>query len=82
MVQAIKVTPSADGWAVKSEAFDSEMFFRSGADAEAAACSLGTKIARVGAAVQIQIFLRDGTLGGRYVCTPDRPFGLRSRDPE
>jgi hypothetical protein len=49
--------------------------------AEAAACSLGTKIAQVAAAAQIQIFLRDGALGGRYVCTSDRSFGWRSRDP-
>lgn len=70
MVQAITVAPSADGWTVKSEAFDSEMFFRSGAAAEAAACSLGTRIARVGSAVEIHIFLRDGALGGRYVCAP------------
>ena len=66
MVQAITVSPSADGWTVRSDAFDSEMFFRSGAAAEAAACSLGARIARVGAAVEIQIFLRDGALGGRY----------------
>ena len=71
MVQTITVAPSAKGWAVKAEAFDSEMFFRSGACAEAAARSLGTKIATTGAPVQIQIFLRDGTLGGRYVCPPD-----------
>jgi hypothetical protein len=70
MVQAITVAPSADGWTVRSEAFDSEMFFRSGAAAEAAACSLGTRMARVGAAVEIHIFLRDGALGGRYVCAP------------
>jgi len=53
MVKAITVAPSADGWMVKSEAFDNEMFFRSGASAETAARDLGTKIACAGAAVEI-----------------------------
>jgi hypothetical protein len=78
MTQAITVAPSAEGWTVRSETFDSEMFFRSGADAEAAACSLGTRIARVGAPVEIRIFLRGGALGGRYVCTPDRSAPVQS----
>lgn len=68
MVKAITVAPSADGWMVKSEAFDNEMFFRSGASAETAARDLGTKIAGAGAAVEIQVLLRDGTVGGRFVC--------------
>ena len=70
MVQAITVAPSADGWTVKSEPFDNEMFFRSGANAEAAARSLGAKIAGEGATVEIRILLRDGSLGGRFACVP------------
>ena len=82
MVQAITIKPSADGWAVRTEAFDSEMFFRSGAEAEAAARRLGTKIARTGAAVEIQIFLRDGALGGRYLCPPGRSARLQPSGPD
>lgn len=70
MIQAITIAPSADGWMVKSETFDSEMFFRSGANAEAAARSLGAKIAGEGATVEIRIVLRDGSLGGRFACVP------------
>jgi hypothetical protein len=66
MIQAITVAPSAGGWTVKSDAAPSEMFFQSGASAEAAARSLGARIAEEGEEVEIEIFLRDGTLGGRY----------------
>jgi len=67
MEQAIIVEPSADGWAVKSAQFANEMFFKSGESAEAAARELGAKMARASGAVVIEIFLRDGSLGGRYV---------------
>jgi len=67
MDQAIIVEPSADGWAVKSAHFANEMFFKSGESAEAAARELGTRMARASDAVVIEIFLRDGSLGGRYV---------------
>jgi hypothetical protein len=66
MIQAIKVAPRADGWMVISDAVESEMFFQSGASAEAAARALGARIADAGDEVEIEIFLRDGTLGGRY----------------
>jgi len=43
------------------------MFFRSGESAEVAARDLGTSMARVSPDVLVEIFLRDGSLGGRYV---------------
>jgi hypothetical protein len=67
MNQAIVVQPSAEGWTVKSAPFDNEMFFRSGESAERAARALGTKMAQANAGVVIEVFLRDGSLGGRYV---------------
>jgi len=67
MHQAITVEPSAQGWVVRSPPFDSEMFFRSGESAEVAARDLGTRMARVSPDVVVEIFLRDGSLGGRYV---------------
>ena len=66
MIQAIKVAPRADGWVVKSDAIENEMFFQSGASAEAAAHRLGARIADAGDQVEIEIFLRDGALAGRY----------------
>ena len=65
MIQAIRVAPSADGWTVSSDAVDDQMFFHSGASAEAAARALGARIAGSGEPVEIEIILRDGTLGGR-----------------
>jgi len=69
MVQDITVAPGPVGWTVRSGAFESEMFFLSGASAEAAAYSLGNHIAQVGQPVKIEIFLRDGSLAGRFVFT-------------
>ena len=67
MDQAITVAPSGDGWTVKSTPFDNEMFFCSGRTAEAAACDLGARIAEADCVVVIEVFLRDGSLAGRYV---------------
>jgi hypothetical protein len=46
------------------------MMFRSGAKAEAAARDLGGAFAQRGAAAEIHIYLRDGSLAGRFVCPP------------
>ena len=70
MEQAITVTPIADGWKLDCALCDREQLYRSGADAEAGAHNLATEIAASGATAVIQIFLRDGTLGGRYVHAP------------
>jgi len=67
MNQAITVEPDVYGWVVKSTPFVNEMFFRSGENAEVAARALGTKMARGGDTVTVEIFLRDGSLAGRYV---------------
>ena len=67
MEQEITVAPVTTGWTLKCTEADHEIYFRSGADAEAAARNLGARLARAGATVVIQIFLRDGTVAGRYV---------------
>jgi hypothetical protein len=41
--------------------------FSSGAKAEAAALSLGSRLAEAGRPSEIRIYLRGGALGGRYV---------------
>ncbi len=67
MNQAIVVAPNAEGWTVRSAPFANEMFFKSGESAEAAARDLGARMARESGSVVLEIFLRDGSLGGRYV---------------
>ena len=67
MNRIISVQPFGDGWSVRSDAFDSEMMFLSGAKAEAAARRLAEKLTRRGESAEIRIFLRDGQLAGRFV---------------
>lgn len=67
MEQEITVAPVATGWTLKCTGVDHEIYFRGGADAEAAAHHLGTRLARAGSTVAVRIFLRDGALAGRYV---------------
>ena len=70
MEQAITVTPISDGWTIKCAARERDLLFRSGAAAEAAAHNLGAEIAQAGDTALIEIYLRDGALGGRYVHAP------------
>jgi hypothetical protein len=69
MSRIISVQPFGDGWSVRSDAFDSEMMFLSGAKAEAAARRLADKLAKGGESSEIRIFLRDGQLAGSFVRT-------------
>jgi hypothetical protein len=73
MALTITVVPKGSGWTVWSEATESEIFFCSGARAEAAARLLGAKIALAGQPVDVLIFLRDGALGGQFAF---RPLGV------
>jgi hypothetical protein len=68
MVQVITVAATAGGWAVKHDVAANAMMFTSGAKAERAARKLGVTLAQTGAQTEIQIYLRDGSLGGRFVC--------------
>jgi hypothetical protein len=67
MTQIISVQPIGEGWSMRTDAFDSEMVFLSGAKAEAAARRLAETLARNGQGAEIRIFLRDGRLAGRVV---------------
>ena len=75
MNRTISVQPFGDGWSVRSDAFDSEMMFLSGAKAEAAARRLAAKLTRAGESAEIRIFLRDGHLAGRVVL-PGRSLAM------
>ena len=61
MIEVITVAPEQDGWTVAHEG-DREQRFQSGATAEA--------IARGGRPAEVRIFLRDGSLAGRFLCPP------------
>ena len=67
-LELITVTPTPGGWLVAREGTAHRQSFQSGATAEAAARQLGAAIARGGRAAEIQIFLRDGSLAGRFAC--------------
>ncbi|MFN3583362.1 DUF2188 domain-containing protein [Phenylobacterium sp.] len=66
----VSVVPAAEGWAVRSDAIDNEMIFKSGARAEAAARRVAQALAAAGQAVKLRVHLRDGTLAGRFVVAP------------
>ena len=69
-MRSITVTPADSGWAVRSDAIDNHLVFRSGAKAEEAAKRLGQALADSGELVQIDVHLRDGERAGRFVCVP------------
>jgi hypothetical protein len=67
MALLISVAPAGDGWAVRSEALDTELTFDRGARAEAAARALADRYADAGRHAEVRIFLRDGALAGRFL---------------
>ena len=70
-IELITVRPTLGGWRVACDGVGHGQSFQSGATAEAAARQLGAAIARGGQAAEIRIFLRDGSLAGRFVCAPE-----------
>ncbi|HEX4096965.1 MAG TPA: hypothetical protein VHX64_09565 [Caulobacteraceae bacterium] len=60
----ITVRPGAQGWTLLGPAA-SPIHFSSGAQAERSARQLARALARAGLEVIVEIFLRDGRLGGR-----------------
>jgi hypothetical protein len=68
MVRVIVVEPFAHGWAVRQPTIDNSQVFVSGAKAEDAALRLGARLADAGEPAEIQVYLRDGALAGRFLC--------------
>jgi len=68
MFHEITVAPAPGGWAVRTGGVENDMLFLSGASAESAARKLAANVADAGEASEILIYLRDGTLAGRFVC--------------
>jgi hypothetical protein len=73
MALVISVAPAGEGWAVSSEALEADLTFERGAWAEAAARALADRYAKAGREAEVEIFLRDGALAGRFV-HPVRDF--------
>ncbi|HKR90074.1 MAG TPA: hypothetical protein VJS38_18045 [Phenylobacterium sp.] len=73
MALKISVVPVGNGWAVRSTVFENEMLFVAGAKAEAAARALARRYAARGESAEVSIFLRDGSVAGRFLhaASPD-----------
>ena len=67
----ISITAAQAGWRVQGDTLENGMMFLSGAEAEHAAKQLAQRYADAGQPTEIEVFLRDGTLAGRYVSVPD-----------
>lgn len=72
MTRIIKVEPIGRDWRVHDNTFGEDMMFHSGAAAEAAARVIANASARSGHGAEVQILLRDGSVG---VCLPYGPGG-------
>jgi hypothetical protein len=68
MVSVIVVEPFAQGWAVRQPSVNNSQVFVSGAKAEDAAKRLGMRLAGAGLPAEIQVYLRNGALAGRFIC--------------
>ena len=67
MVRVISVRPRGAGWTVTDEAAGTEESFAGGSQAELAARDRLEVSAREGHAVELWIYLRDGSVAGRFV---------------
>ena len=71
MSLTICITAAQDGWRVEGDTVENGMMFLSGAEAENAARRLAQRYSDAGQPTEIEVFLRDGSLAGRYVSVPD-----------
>ncbi len=69
-MERIVVQPFGPGWSVTPPGAANAMIFRSGRVAEETARSLALRLARTGATAELELRLRLGGLGARYVCVP------------
>ena len=70
MTRMISVRPGPSGWAVQIDDANGALAFRAGGQAEAAARKLAQRFADMGEGAEIQIYLRDGALAGRFYAPP------------
>ena len=76
-MERVVVEPLGSGWAVRSDALDNLMVFRSGSAAERAGRGLALRLASGGEPAELHLRLKDGSKAARFVCLP--PTG---RDPD
>lgn len=87
-MRKIEVRALPDGWRVAVEGVANDIIFRSGGAAEGAARRLARRLARAGENSEIRLYLRDGTLAGRFlspvleVSTPDKDSAERGAHEE
>ncbi len=79
MAHIVSVRAEGAAWLVECDSPGFPCSFQSGARAEAAAVFQAEARARGGAPTEVRLFLRDGSLAGRFlVCTPERRMALPS----
>lgn len=71
MNHQISIRAAQNGWTVEGDTFTHGMMFLSGKEAEAAARALAGRYAQSGRSTEVRVFLRDGTLAGRFLCAAD-----------
>jgi hypothetical protein len=71
MMDVIAVEAVDGGWALRHGSVDNAQLFTSGAKAEDAARRLGARLSDAGELAEIRIYLRDGSLAGRFLCAPE-----------
>jgi hypothetical protein len=73
-MKEISIVPTEGGWMIRSDAIVNELFFKGGASAESAAIRLAQGLAEAGTDARVMIYLRDGSLGRRFVVPALRPI--------
>lgn len=71
MSHLISIRAAQNGWTVEGDTFSHGMMFLSGKEAENAARSLADRYAQSGRSTEVRVFLRDGSLAGRFVCAAE-----------
>ncbi|WP_343699659.1 hypothetical protein [Caulobacter sp.] len=71
MTVRVFVEPIDQGWAVRACQVENGMFYRTGAEAEAAARDLCQRLADAGEPAVLEIKLRGGARAGRFLFPPD-----------
>lgn len=80
-MRIIEVAPLDGGWRVSVDGVAGDMVFTRGGAAETAARKLAARLGRHGAASELRIRLRDGSMAGRFIwpAEPPAPAAASSR---
>lgn len=74
MIRTISVRPESDAWTLRIDSQEGLLLFTSGRAAEGVARRLAERLGAAGEPVEVLIFLRDGSLAGRFCSTPREPL--------